>query len=125
MLKLKLARVGKKKQPEYRIIVVEQGRDPWGPTTEIVGHYNPLTKSTQITWKEDRVKYWLSQGAQATDTVHNFLLDAGLIKGDKRKTVSLTNKRRAAIDALKEKEKVKEVVATSTEAPEEVTAPAA
>lgn len=97
MVKLKLARVGKKKQPEYRIIVVEQGRDPWGTTNEIIGHYSPLMKENAITLKEDRVKYWLGVGAQPTDTLRNMFIDKGLMAGKKARTVTITKRRAAAI----------------------------
>lgn len=104
MLKFKLSRVGKKKQPEYRIIVIEEARDPWAVAKEIVGHYNPRTNPRTITWKEERVKHWLSMGVQATNTVYNMLVDAGFVKGDKRKSVALSKKRRAKIEAAKPKE---------------------
>lgn len=103
MVKLKLSRVGKKKQPEYRIIVVEEGKDPWGPNNEVIGHYNPLTDKNPVQWQTERVQYWLSVGAQPTDTVHNMLVDAGILKAEKRRKISLSKKRRTAMDAEKAK----------------------
>lgn len=103
MVKLKLARVGKKKQPEYRIIVVERGKDPWGPNNEVIGHYNPRTDKNPVEFKIDRVQYWLSVGAQPTDTVHNMLVSAGLLKAEKRRKVSISKKRHTAMDAQKVK----------------------
>jgi len=81
MLAIKLARTGKKKYPTYSLIVVEKSKDPWGDYTEKVGTYNPHTKMLEI--KADRVEYWLKIGAQPTATVHNLLVDKGIIKSEK------------------------------------------
>ncbi len=114
MLKIKLSRVGKKKQPIYRILVMEHTKDPWGNYLENVGTYNPLTNPATVTLKEDRVKHWMSQGAQPTDSVHNILVEAGLIK-DKKRNVSKLGK--AAKTAIKEAaEKAKEEAKAKAEA---------
>jgi len=84
MIVIRLTRVGKKKQPTYRIVVQDKKRDPWGASIDIVGNYNPRTKPKTIVFKEDRIKHWLEQGAQPSNTVHNLLVDAKLIKGAKR-----------------------------------------
>ncbi len=97
MVKIKLARIGKKKQPEYRIIVVEQGRDPWGTTNEIIGHFSPLMKENAITLKEERVKYWLGVGAQPTDTLRNMFIDKGLLTGKKVRSITITKRRAVKI----------------------------
>ncbi len=86
MLALKLSRVGKKKQPSYRIIVVEKTKDPWGTTRDIVGFYNPRTEPKTVKINEERVKYWLTHGAQPTNTVWNILVDTGMVKGKKKKS---------------------------------------
>jgi len=62
MLKIRLARLGKKKKPTYRFIVSESARDPYGKALEILGHYNPFSKVTEV--KKDRILYWISQGAK-------------------------------------------------------------
>ena len=74
MLMLRLQRVGKIKQPSYRLIISEKVRDTQHGSLEILGTFNPLGKEAAFTVKEDRVKYWLSVGAQASPTVHNLLL---------------------------------------------------
>lgn len=107
MLAIKLARVGKKKQPSYRVVVTEKARDPWGRNNEIIGFYNPLANPKEISFKEDRVKYWISQGAQPTDTVHNLLVNAGIIEGAKRKahpTHKLSAEELAELEEKKKKE---------------------
>lgn len=95
MLSIRLTRVGKKKQPMYRLTVMEKGRDPWGHALEILGSVNPHTDPRTVQLKTDRIRHWLEKGAQATDTVWNLLVDEKLVEGEKRKTVSFTKKRRA------------------------------
>ena len=91
MVKLKLQRIGRKKTPHFRIIVQESSKDPWDKTNEILGWINPRSKEKDI--KKERVEYWLSVGAQPTDTVRNLLINEGIIKGDKAKTVKISKKR--------------------------------
>lgn len=101
MLKLRLARVGKKKHPIYRLVVSESTKDMYGNHLEILGQYDPHTKANSF--NNERISYWMSVGAQASETVHNLLVVAGLIKADKKaKAVSISKKRTAKI----EKEKV-------------------
>ena len=92
MLAIKLTRTGRKKQPCYRVIVSPKHQDPWGKATEIVGHYNPRDKESGVILKEDRIKHWLSVGAQPTETVHNMLVTAGIIDAKKVKASSLGKK---------------------------------
>lgn len=97
MLALKLSRVGKKKQPQYRLIVTEKGRDPWGKSLEIIGHYNPMVNPKVFTVQQDRLDHYLGNGAQPTETVNNLLINFGYMKGEKKQKVHLTKKRREAI----------------------------
>lgn len=85
MLAIKLSRVGKKKQPSFRLVVVEKTKDPWGTTVENVGFYNPRTEPRTVNLEAERIKYWLSKGAQPTATVWNLLVDAKVVAGEKRK----------------------------------------
>ncbi len=103
MLHIRLTRIGKKKQPEYRLIVCEKARDPWGKALEILGHYNPRTNPASVTLKQDRIKYWIENGAQCSETVWNLLLDQGVVKGEKKKSIKLSKKRQEAI-AKKQKD---------------------
>lgn len=73
MLMIRLSRVGKKKQPSYRVVVIEKSRPRNGRFVEIVGTYNPLKKPAAIQLDAERVKYWLGCGAQPSDTVRSFL----------------------------------------------------
>ena len=101
MLRIKFSKVGKKKQPTFRLIVTERGRDPWGKVVENLGWRDPKSKQTVL--KEDRIKYWLSQGAEPTDTVHNLFVDLKLIEGDKHRSITISKTRQAKIDAAKPK----------------------
>jgi small subunit ribosomal protein S16 len=73
VLMIRLARIGKKKRPFYRIVVTEKTRPRNGRFVEIVGTYDPLKKPAAIDMKDERVQYWLSKGAQPSDTVRSFL----------------------------------------------------
>ncbi len=72
MLAIRLARIGKKKQPFYRIVVLDKRKPRNGRTVEIVGTYDPLKKPALIEMNAERVKYWLSVGALPSDTVRSF-----------------------------------------------------
>jgi small subunit ribosomal protein S16 len=73
VLAIRLARIGKKKQPFYRIVVLDKRKPRNGRTVEIVGTYDPLKNPAAIQLDAERVKYWLSCGAQPSDTVRSFL----------------------------------------------------
>lgn len=85
MLVIRLTRVGKKKQPSFRLVVQDKTKDPWGKAKDIIGHYNPRTTPKTIEFNAERVNYWLGQGAKPSPTVHNLLIDAKIIKGEKVK----------------------------------------
>jgi small subunit ribosomal protein S16 len=95
MLTLRLQRVGKNKQAAYRLIVSEKRHDTQRGSLEILGTYNPGVTPKEINLKKERIEHWLAVGAQTSDTVHNLLIDAGLVKADKRKSVTISNKRKA------------------------------
>ncbi|MBM3281459.1 MAG: 30S ribosomal protein S16 [Candidatus Harrisonbacteria bacterium] len=81
MLVLKLKRIGKKHQAAYRLIVNERRDKNDGKVLEDLGYYNPHSKETKI--NADRVKHWISVGAQKTDTVNNLLVKNAVIEGKK------------------------------------------
>jgi small subunit ribosomal protein S16 len=70
VLMIRLARVGARKQPQYRIVVIEKERARNGRPVEVVGTYNPRTNPASIEMKRDRVDYWVSKGAQMSDRVN-------------------------------------------------------
>ena len=82
MLKIRLQRVGKKNQPYFKVVVTEsQKAAKSGGFLETVGSYDARKSNIQL--KEDRIKYWLSQGVQPSGTARNMLIDAKIIKGHK------------------------------------------
>lgn len=83
MLMIRLARRGKKNQPFFRILVSEKSKDLFGDALETVGHYDPASKEKNIHLDAERIKYWLSKGAQASPTVHNLLVANKVIEGKK------------------------------------------
>jgi small subunit ribosomal protein S16 len=76
---IRLARIGKKKRPFYRIVVTEKTRPRNGRFVEIVGTYDPLKNPAEVKLQEDRIKYWLGCGAQPSDTVRSFLRNQKLV----------------------------------------------
>jgi small subunit ribosomal protein S16 len=77
MVRIRLRRVGLKKQPSYRIVVADRESPRNGRYIEIVGFYNPRTEPIQMDIKEDRVLYWLSVGAQPSEPVARILQKTG------------------------------------------------
>ncbi len=73
MLAIRLARIGKKKKPFYRVVVIEKRRPRNGRFVEVVGTYDPLKKPAEVKLNTERIKYWLGRGAQPSDTVRSFL----------------------------------------------------
>jgi small subunit ribosomal protein S16 len=79
MLRIRLSRTGKIRQPSYRVVVAEKESKRDGRVIERIGHYNPLTNPAQFDIKEDRALYWLSVGAQPTDAVRVLLQKQGTL----------------------------------------------
>jgi small subunit ribosomal protein S16 len=69
VLMIRLARVGARKQPYYRVVVIEKERARNGRSIEVVGTYNPRTNPASVDLKRDRIEYWTSKGAQLSDRV--------------------------------------------------------
>lgn len=82
MLKIRLQRVGRKNDPSFRVILTDTKRGPRsGKTIEILGSYNPRKDRKEL--KNDRIKHWISHGAQTSNTVHNLLVSLKIIEGPK------------------------------------------
>ncbi|HPZ07447.1 MAG TPA: 30S ribosomal protein S16 [Candidatus Eremiobacteraeota bacterium] len=75
-VRMRLRRIGKKKQPIYRVVVAESACPRDGRFIETVGHYNP--GNSTITFKEEKALYWLSNGARPTETVRSLLRKKGI-----------------------------------------------
>ncbi len=119
MLKIRLARIGKRKKPTYRIIISESARDTYGRFLELLGHYNPFTKVCEV--KKDRVLYWISQGAKLSPTIHNLFVDQNVITGAKVKAYRPKKKEKeeGQKPAGEKKEVKEEPVATKPKVAEE------
>ena len=78
MLRIRLRRVGRKKQPSYRIVVAERSMPRDGRFVEIIGFYNPRTEPETVKIQEDRALHWLSVGAQPSDAVQRLFNKYGV-----------------------------------------------
>jgi small subunit ribosomal protein S16 len=77
MVKIRLMRVGKTKQPSYRVVVADSRSPRDGRIIEAIGHYHPRQDPSEIVIKSDRAAYWLGRGAQPSNTVKNLLRISG------------------------------------------------
>jgi small subunit ribosomal protein S16 len=80
LLRIRLRRVGKKKQPAYRLVVADSKAPRDGAFVEIIGHYNPLTEPATLVIDEEKARGWLSKGAQPSDAVAKLLARQGIIE---------------------------------------------
>lgn len=79
-VKLRLKRMGAKQRPFYRIVAADARSPRDGRFLEVVGTYNPITNPAEIKIDEEKVVYWLNNGAQPTETVRNILSKEGIMK---------------------------------------------
>ncbi|NLV87249.1 MAG: 30S ribosomal protein S16 [Clostridiales bacterium] len=79
MVKIRLRRMGAKKNPYYRIIVADSRSPRDGKFIEEIGTYDPLTTPVGVTVNSERAKYWISNGAQPTETVRSLLKKAEVL----------------------------------------------
>lgn len=112
MLKIRLARIGKKNQPLYRIVLAEHARPVKNKFVEILGVYDPRGKQGEPKLNKERITYWIGQGAQVSPRVANILKQAGVVKGDekavKQALDELAQKKAAMRKPKKEAEKSEE-----------------
>ncbi len=80
MVRIRLRRMGKKKQPTYRIVVADARSPRDGKFIEIIGNYAPTRQPKVLNIDGERARYWLSVGAQPSDTVRYLLGKAGVIE---------------------------------------------
>ena len=86
MVRIRLRRVGKRKQPVYRVVVADQRSPRDGRFIEIIGQYKPLSHPSEISFDNDKALEWLRKGAQPTERVQKILVQSGAwaeFKGDK------------------------------------------
>jgi small subunit ribosomal protein S16 len=80
MVRIRLRRQGAKKQPSYRVVVADQHSPRDGRLIENIGFYNPRTEPETLQIDVERARYWLSQGAQPSESVARLLKSAGVIE---------------------------------------------
>ena len=116
MLRIRLQRVGRKNIATFRVVLTEsQNSTKSGRYLEVLGHYDPVHKVKEV--DAERVKYWISKGAQPTDTLHNFLVDKKIIPGKKVNVLP-------AKKAIPTRKAAKESAGQKKEAPAAPAAPA-
>jgi small subunit ribosomal protein S16 len=77
---MRLTRIGSKKRPYYRVVVIDKRRARNGRFLEVLGQYNPIASPAQVEINAERAQYWLSKGAQPSETVRSILLKKELVK---------------------------------------------
>ena len=77
-VKLRLKRIGRRKSPFYRLVAIDSRKRRDGREIEVLGWYNPIRPGLESEIKEDRIRYWLDQGAVPSATVHNLLTKKGI-----------------------------------------------
>jgi small subunit ribosomal protein S16 len=80
MVKIRLRRMGAKKQPTYRFVVADAKSPRDGRFLEILGHYNPRTEPKTLVVDQDKAKQWLEKGAQPSDPVRRLFAELGLVE---------------------------------------------
>jgi len=90
MVKMRLVRLGDKKSPVYRIVVVDARKAATGEYIEKVGFYDPKSEPVTLTVDAEKAKDWLSKGVQPTETVKNLLVKAGVLEKSEKLSPSKT-----------------------------------
>jgi small subunit ribosomal protein S16 len=80
MVKIRLRRIGAKKQPTYRFVVADARAPRDGRFIEILGHYNPRTEPRTVVVDEAKAREWLAKGAQPSDTVRRLFAEKGIVE---------------------------------------------
>ena len=91
MVKMRLVRLGDKRNPIYRVVVADARKAASGEYIECVGHYRPTAEPVELTIDADKAKDWLKKGVQPTETVRALLLNAGVIEKSDKLSPSKTN----------------------------------
>ncbi len=78
-VRIRLRRIGKKKQPQYRLVVAEAAGPRDGRFVETIGQYNPRVNPAVMSVNEERARWWLQQGAQPSETAKSLLVKAGVL----------------------------------------------
>lgn len=119
MLKIRLQRIGRVHEPSFRLVLTDsKNSTKSGRFKEVLGSYDPRKSNDSL--DTERIKYWLSQGANPTDTVHNLLIKHKIINAKK---INVAAKSKKAPVAKAEDKAVQKEVPEETSVPEEAPAP--
>lgn len=113
-VKLRLTRLGKTKQPTYRVVAIDSRTKRDGKYIELIGTYNPLTKPATVKLNESVALKWLSEGAIPSDTVKNLFKDAGIMKKFAESKVKSSKKEKKETTKEEAKPAVKKTTAKKT-----------
>ncbi len=122
MLRIRLSRVGKKKQPAYRIVVADSRSPRDGAFLKIIGHYNPLTDPVTLVVKEEEAVHWLEKGARPSETAAKLLTRIGVMERAGRPPVRYVGKEMPATE--KKEAKVPAAATAEPKAKAQAKAPA-
>jgi len=120
MVKLRLARFGKRKQPLYRIVATSARTKRNSHALEYLGTYDPQSTSNKIEFDKERVQYWLDNGAQPTYTVKSLFVINGFMKADIKKRPVVKAKKEVEVKPAKAEAKVEPKVEAVAEVAEAV-----
>ncbi len=93
-VKMRLTRLGDKKSPIYRIVVVDSRKARDGEYIDNVGHYNPCAQPAELVLDADKAKDWLAKGVQPTETVKTLLIGQGIIEKSEKLSAPRTKTRK-------------------------------
>ena len=93
MVKMRLVRMGDKKSPVYRIVVVDARKAATGEYIEKIGFFDPKTEPATLTLDVEKAKDWLAKGVQPTETVKNLLVKAGALEQSKKLSPAKTDRK--------------------------------
>jgi small subunit ribosomal protein S16 len=125
LLRIRLSRIGKKKQPAYRLIVADSRAPREGAFLKIIGHYNPLTEPVTLIVKEEEAVYWLQKGARPSDTAAKLLTRLGIMERAGKAPVKYEGKKvEPAAKKTKAEPKAEAAAPAAQAAPAEPEAPA-
>jgi len=116
-VKIRLRRTGKKKEVHYRVVVSEAATSIQGSFIDSIGYVNPRQDPPKVDLDEEKVRLWLSRGAQPTETVRSIFVKAGLMDA---KPVEITETAKSALESVEPEAKIEAVPAEAAEAAEPV-----
>ncbi len=93
-VKMRLTRMGDKKSPFYRIVIVDSRKARDGEYIEKVGHYNPMSNPVELLINKEKAQDWLSKGVQPTETVRALLVKEGILEPSKKQSAPRTKLRK-------------------------------